>query len=259
METRVIKIAFFDIDGTLLSFKTHRMPESSARALAALRANGVRTVISTGRVKNSLPPELLEGFDTYLTLNGQLCFDGEGVFRSCPLDDADVRAVLDQAAENGYAAMVLQESGSFVTCHTDLVLANERQVGLTYREDDPERAFDEPVYQMCAFVGSEDDHLITDATEHMATTRWTELFCDVVPDQGGKDFGVRAALERYGLTAEEAIAFGDGENDLSMLKAVGIGVAMGNAWDIVKEHADYVTTGVDDDGIWNACEHFGLV
>ena len=71
--------------------------------------------------------------------------------------------------------------------------------------------------------------------------------------------GVAATLERLGIDASEAIAFGDGENDLSMFSAVGTSVAMGNAQDTVKAAATYVTTAVDDDGICNAAKHFGLL
>ena len=55
------------------------------------------------------------------------------------------------------------------------------------------------------------------------------------------------------------MAFGDGENDISMLEFAGIGVAMGNAGDEVKAIADYVTDSVDDDGIEKALVHFGLI
>ena len=71
--------------------------------------------------------------------------------------------------------------------------------------------------------------------------------------------GVAATLERLGIDASEAIAFGDGENDLSMFSAVGTSVAMGNAQGTVKAAATYVTTAVDDDGIYNAAKHFGLM
>ena len=66
-------------------------------------------------------------------------------------------------------------------------------------------------------------------------------------------------LARYGLTAEEAIAFGDSENDLEMLRAAGIGVAMGNGTPEALEAADYVTGDCDDDGLLHALEHFGLI
>ncbi len=79
------------------------------------------------------------------------------------------------------------------------------------------------------------------------------------PATGGTALGAAATLERLGTDASEAIAFGDGENDLSMFAAVGTSVAMGNARDTVKAAATYVTTAVDDDGIYNAAKHFGLM
>ena len=66
-------------------------------------------------------------------------------------------------------------------------------------------------------------------------------------------------LARFGLTPAEAIAFGDGGNDREMLRAAGIGVAMGNAAPAVQAAADYVTAGVDEDGIWKAARHFQLL
>ena len=64
---------------------------------------------------------------------------------------------------------------------------------------------------------------------------------------------------QLGLDIKECIAFGDGGNDLSILKAAGIGVAMGNGNDDVKAVADYVTASVDEDGIWNALKHFNAI
>ena len=58
---------------------------------------------------------------------------------------------------------------------------------------------------------------------------------------------------------EEIIAFGDGGNDVDMLEYAGIGVAMGNAGEDVKAAADYVTTAIDDDGIFNALKHFNVI
>ena len=55
------------------------------------------------------------------------------------------------------------------------------------------------------------------------------------------------------------MAFGDGENDIEMLRFVGVGVAMGNGGDAVKAAADYVTDAVDEDGIAKALRHFGLI
>ena len=64
---------------------------------------------------------------------------------------------------------------------------------------------------------------------------------------------VAAVLRHYGFSKDEAIAFGDGHNDIEMLENVGMGIAMGNAKDEVKAKADFVCKSVEDDGIYHYC------
>lgn len=80
-------------------------------------------------------------------------------------------------------------------------------------------------------------------------TRWNPLFSDVVPKGSSKQVGLDKVLDYFGIPLEESMAFGDGGNDILMLKHAGIGVAMGNAEDDVKQAADYVTDSVDEDGV----------
>ena len=93
-------------------------------------------------------------------------------------------------------------------------------------------------------------------TKHLTAVRWSPNFADVFPTGGGKDRGIEAICARLSISPEETIAFGDGENDISMLRRAGIGVAMGNSSARVKASADYVTEAVDADGIARAIEHF---
>lgn len=65
--------------------------------------------------------------------------------------------------------------------------------------------------------------------------------------------------EYLGLDISETMAFGDGGNDISIIREAGIGVAMGNANEEVKAMADYVTSSVDEDGVKNALVHFGII
>ena len=95
--------------------------------------------------------------------------------------------------------------------------------------------------------------------EKCKITRWCPFGIDIISKTGGKVTGIKKMLEHYGITEQEIIAFGDAENDLDMIEFAGIGVAMGNAKDEVKAVADYVTTDVDENGIWNACKYFGLI
>ena len=90
-------------------------------------------------------------------------------------------------------------------------------------------------------------------------TRWHEGGVDVIAKGGGKSTAIMRYLQMHNITPEEIIAFGDGENDMGMLQLAGIGVAMGNAGQQVKQAADYVTADIDDDGIEKALKYFGLI
>lgn len=69
----------FDIDGTLLSFKTHRIPASAQQVLDSFHEQGIACVIATGRPTYQMPDWLFDlGWDAYITLSGQHCFDAEG-------------------------------------------------------------------------------------------------------------------------------------------------------------------------------------
>ena len=70
---------------------------------------------------------------------------------------------------------------------------------------------------------------------------------DVTAKGNTKQQGIDQFIKRFGFKLEETMAFGDGGNDIGMLRHAGIGVAMGNANDEVKSHADYVTASVDED------------
>lgn len=255
----MIKAAFFDIDGTLIGFETHRVPKSTWCAIDAMRQQGIKVCIASGRSMAEMQDEVKTGFDAYVTMNGQLCFDAAGVFRDVHIGDEDVRVIVEQARSGLYDLYVMQGSRSFVNHRGPRVVELGRQVGLDYRLGDLDSAYELPVYQFNVFCGPELEGAFLSKTSGVVATRWNELFCDVIPADGGKDRGVAAVLDRFGLDASEAVAFGDGENDLGMFDAVGTSVAMGNAWDQVKSRATLVTSDVEDDGIWNACKKLGIV
>lgn len=119
--------------------------------------------------------------------------------------------------------------------------------------------FEAPIYQMIGYMTRKETENLAPKIPNCKITRWYEDGIDIISKDGGKDHGIRRILEVHGFTREESIAFGDSDNDLEMLEFAGIGVAMGNAAESVKEVADYVTSHIDEDGIWNACKHFELI
>ena len=126
-------------------------------------------------------------------------------------------------------------------------------------EDAYEKALSEKIYQLNVFVTEEEEIAFLEYMPNSKSARWTSAFTDVIPSDGGKDKGIDAIANHLDIKVEEIMAFGDGGNDIDMLKHVGVGVAMGNARDDVKEIADFVTADVDDDGITYALKHFRVL
>ena len=262
----MIKAAFFDVDGTLLSFRTHLMPESTKAALVELRRRGIKCFVATGRLKKQLPPcvrdgfEGFDGFDAYVTLSGSYCYAAGGEpYLEVPIDADDVAHVVEQVRACLYEVIAMDAEHDFVSAKTPEIREVERMANLDYEVGDIDYALSHKIFQFCGFVAPEREHIITDGHPGIMTTRWTDLFCDVVPARSGKPEGVRATLERFGIDVEESIAFGDGGNDATMLEACGIGVAMGNGTESCRAAADYVTDDVDHDGIAGALRHFGVI
>ena len=82
---------------------------------------------------------------------------------------------------------------------------------------------------------------------------------DIVEKQASKAEGLKRLCDYYGVSMADTVAFGDSMNDYEIIQQAGIGVAMGNAIEQLKEAADYVTTAVGENGIWNACCSLKLI
>lgn len=108
----------------------------------------------------------------------------------------------------------------------------------------------EEVLQVNIYVGPEEEtELMRTVFTHCGSSRWNPAFADVNIRGNNKSTGIDKILARYDIPLSETMSFGDGGNDIPMLCHTGIGIAMGNASDQVKQAADYVTDAVDYDGI----------
>lgn len=253
----MIKAAFFDIDGTLLSFTTHRVSEGTVRAFARLHEAGVRTFLSTGRPM-VLVPDMPVTFEAYITMNGALVFTSEPdrhVLLSNPVPDDDFNAWLDYAKRLGLCTMVFTENS--------MMLAQPNEVGMKLRDQlefempsivDIDDMRSSQAFQIIALMPPDKDAEVSAMMSQCRLPRWHPAFTDIVSSANSKASGMEAICKHYGILREETIAFGDGGNDIDMLQWAGIGIAMGNADDTVKQAADMVTTSVDDEGIEHAID-----
>ena len=257
----MVKAIFFDVDGTLVSFRTHTIPPSALEALHTLRAKGIKLFLSTGRHPVMLRSvEKSFSFDGAVTLSGQYCTAGGQVLRSNPMPSEAVEELVAAAGDNTFFCIFLEGEDIYVNCINDYTRRFISDLSIDMPPVRPARdALGRTVYQAVTFLDKEHEHLLLDRAPHLKTTRWHPHFLDVIPPTGGKDRGLDAILDHFGIPLEESMAFGDGENDLSMLVHAGIGVAMGTASAEVKARADYAAPSVDEDGVARALEHFGLL
>ena len=234
----MIKALFFDIDGTLLSFNTHRMSEGLKAALWKARDKGLKLFISTGRSPHFFGQ--LEGFpfDGYIAMNGALnVVDGKIVDHS-PLEKETSKRIADFAMRENVPCWTFGKDVSAINCMNEVSteLANQTLIKPDRFYDLREVAENNDIYEYSIF-----------------------MFCDIVNEGLSKSLGAAKILESLGIKREECMAFGDGGNDIPIIEYAGVGVAMGNATTDVKAAADYVTLSVDEDGIPAALCHFGLV
>lgn len=255
---------FFDIDGTLVSFKTHEIPASTIFALTQAKANGHKVFISTGR-----PPLIITNIgaiehliDGYVTINGALCFVGNEVVRCKSIPEGDVQTIVRDAQEKNYG----------------LIIVGERDVAVLDPQGDVNRIFhdelavenlnltkplkvvlEQRILQLTAFFSEDYEEGLMRRVPGCTSGRWHPEFTDITAKGADKGEGILTMAEHLGLDPQYTIAFGDGGNDTSMIRTAGIGVAMGNALESLKRDADYTTTSVDEDGVLNALRHYGLI
>lgn len=124
---------------------------------------------------------------------------------------------------------------------------------------DLNRLGDEAILQVTPFCTVEQEALLMPTLESCTSGRWHPAFTDITARGADKGKGLQAMADYLGLNIEETMAFGDGGNDISIIKKAGVGVAMGNAGDELKQVADYITTHVDEDGVKNALIKYGVI
>ena len=250
----MIKIAFFDVDGTLLKLGSKVPSPKTVEALQRLQKKGVLLCMATGRGYLSVPHFEGVDFDIWLTFNGSYVCSKDTVLFKNPLDVDDKHRILQNLKQMHRAAAISNEH-FIVTNGTDPDLAQYFSFGsenLVISEQF-DKLCEEEIYQIMCSCNSTEYKQILQGTQNTQITAWWDKAVDIIPLSCGKGNAVHAVLSHYGFSKAEAIAFGDGRNDIEMLEAVGTGVAMGNALDDVKARATVLCPPVENDGIYYYC------
>ncbi|WP_373164482.1 HAD family hydrolase [Agathobaculum sp. Marseille-P7918] len=251
------KYFFFDIDGTLSVGQTMVMPESAVRCLEQLRANGHFTALATGRLQASAARFAAQhSFTDFVADGGYSLTLGGKIVEMKSLPAADCIALIDRLETAGipWAVTPVNERICVTTDKRYLDAAPPEYFPTRY---DP--AFDyrtlQVLYKVNIACTAEQECNIDFGS--LPTVRYNRDILLVEPTE--KQNGIRRMVERLGIPNEDVVIFGDGTNDVCMFGQGWFSIAMGNARDALKRMADYVTDPVDQDGLWNACRHFGWI
>lgn len=260
----MIKALFFDVDGTLVSFKTHQIPQSTIDALTEAKRRGTGIYISTGR-----PMRLINNLDSishlidgYISATGAYCTIGGDVVRCITIPDDEARAFVKMSDEMNFATLVVGVTDlTVINPNDDVDRLYRKMLNVSYLGEgvSVEDVLRQGIIQFSPIIDADTERTVMQGMGGSVSTRWHPEFADITVRGADKGSALQAMAAHLGIGMDETMAFGDGGNDKSIIKAAGTGVAMGNANDDVKAVADYVTTDVDDDGIAKALRHFGII
>lgn len=257
-----IQAIFFDIDGTLVSFNTHTIPQSTIDTIKQLQAKGIKLIIATGRAFCDINNLGDLQFDGYIAANGAYCVDknGDAIFKNL-ISKENLTSLVEYLEEKPFPCIFMTDKGNFINYIDQSVMALYDLVDIPVPEIKPiEEIIKDDVYQLDAFVTQEQEaDLISKALTKCEGSRWHPTFADINVKNNSKATGINKFIEHYGINIKNTMAFGDGGNDIAMLKHVAVGIAMGNAGDNVKSISDHVTASVDDNGIARALKHFEVI
>lgn len=260
-KAKKIKVIFFDIDDTLRNSKTGFIPSTIPTVFQQLRDRGILTGIATGRGIFGVVPEIKAlKPDFFVTLNGAYIEDKKGsVLYSHKIARDKVEEYIAWTKEVGIDYGLVGSHEAKLSRRTEMI---SQAIDPIYPdlEVDPDFYQKEDIYQMWTFEDQGDDLTLPESlASTLRMVRWHEHSSDVVSISGSKAAGVAKVVDQLGLKPENVMVFGDGLNDSELFDYAGISVAMGISHDKIKEKADYITKTLEEDGIFDALEGFGMV
>lgn len=254
------KYFFFDIDGTLTNIHTGQLVQSGLETLRQLEANGHFVAIATGRAYyKTIKAAADAGIRNFVANGGAALVINDKLIKNSPLDREKALTVIHEADDLGYGILVA------VNDSTDVVMRDRRfleQFGerreptnYIYR---PDIQYDdlEDIYKIYISIPQKEEYRMKNL-DLLGHIRMGADYFWYQHDE--KDQGIRDMMEYLGADLKDVVVFGDGENDMVMFRKEWTSIAMGNGDPRLLAIADYVTDAAEDDGIRNACLHYGWI
>lgn len=256
-------IVSFDIDMTLLDHKDFKIPDSALRAIEQLRKN-YYIVIATGRDLDTkysagLREQILP--DAVIHLNGTKITVGDNLIYGHIMNKELVRRILTFSQGMPFAVGISVGDEDYYINQEYVIRHDMNRWKMSERNFcDPWKLLEMDVRTM-AYLGDEAGVALLEKEfpELKLPLFSSRQGADMIEKEASKAEGLKRLCTYYQIPLECTVAFGDSMNDYEIIRQAGIGVAMGNAMDDLKQAADYVTTPIGEDGIWNACVQLKLM
>ncbi len=260
-----------DLDGTLTNHDKVVTPRTR-QALLQAESKGAVIILASGRPTYGIVPvaeclELEKRGGYILSYNGGNIVNaktGEKLFSQF-LPDAMIPILYKYAKEKNHALLGYAGNEIITEMPDDQYVKEESRINkMNIRKVDNLLDALEPHPTKLLMTGDPTDmikaeeELVEILGEKMDIFRSAPFFLELVPKGIDKAQSLLRLLSKINLTPADLMAFGDGYNDLSMLKLAGVGVAMANAAPEVRADADYVTLSNEEDGVAEALLHFGM-
>lgn len=194
--------------------------------------------------------------------NGSFAFhEGKEIYKSSI--DKQVLERVHQISNDFQHPLTYLGDSSFKVTHLDHPFVVEAYEHDPWKPElaPPQYWKDQDIYQIFLHCDLEEELSYQSKVPELDFRRWSSgaRTCDVNLSNSNKAVGISKLLEKLGIAPDEAVAFGDGLNDMEMLSLVGMGVAMGNARDELKAVANMVTLSAEEDGVRYGLERLGLI
>ncbi|XJZ25697.1 Cof-type HAD-IIB family hydrolase [Bacillota bacterium Lsc_1132] len=257
------KVVILDIDGTILPHG-RKVTHATKVAIQKLRENKIKVVIATGRAPYFSKTIVQEtGVDSMVFFNGAYAFhEGKEIFKNAI--EKKILNKIHQLAGKRQHPLTFLGGTSFKATDISHPFVIEAYMHDPWK---PELApvqywMEQDIYQLFLHCDTEEERHYQEQIPELDFRRWSSIgakTCDVNLLNSNKAAGLTKLLEKMGIAPDEAVAFGDGLNDMEMLSLVGMGVAMGSARDEVKQAANMVTLSAEEDGVFYGLERLGLI
>jgi Cof subfamily protein (haloacid dehalogenase superfamily) len=253
-----IKLIMIDLDGTLLNRESRITPET-LRVLQGLQHDGLIITLASGRTYTSMLPYALElgGEAPLASYNGAWIRQPRGSQETLihhTLPEPTARQALEILRHRGLHANVYINDELIVEDNNDYIREYGFSKRVKYRivsSFDSLSPFN-PTKILAIDNDTEKIARIRDELSERTDAeifRSSAVFCEILPAGIDKGWALDFFCDHFGINPAEVIAFGDQENDINMLKKAGIGVAMANALDSVKEAANTLAPAHHEDGV----------